>query len=79
MERGAARAGRDTRATTPGLTPARCAARPGEAATRATPGIGLNTTAWTHENTTVLAPIPTASDPMTTVAMTGIRAIARPA
>ena len=33
-----------------------------------TPGIGLNTTAWIHENTIVFAAMPTASEPMTTAA-----------
>ena len=44
-----------------------------------TPGSGCRMTACTQENTTVLTPIPTASDSTMTVASTGILAMARSA
>src|SRR4029079_9835717 len=41
------------------------------------PGTGEITTAWTHENTTVLAPMPTPSHPITTAASAGSRRTTR--
>ena len=45
----------------------------------ATMGRGLNSRPWIHENTTVLMPMPMPSDPITTAASTGMRAIVRSA